>query len=77
MFGFRLITLFRLVRRLSKHIMIILSKNLAGTTAPLPPSGYAYARAKCQHNYCFRVFGMFVSMRTPSVFLGKLCLFSK
>jgi len=37
------------------------------------------SRAKCQHNFCFRVFRYVFSTRTPSSFRGeeKLCLFSK
>jgi len=47
MFDFRRITLFCLEKRLSKHKMTILSKNLGRGTWPLsPPPGYAYAPAR-------------------------------
>jgi len=44
MFKFRRITLYCLEKRLSKHKMTILSKNLGGM-APLAPPGYVYVLA--------------------------------
>jgi len=44
MFNFRRITLFCLEKRLSKHKMIIFSKNL-GRQGPFGTPGYAYALA--------------------------------
>jgi len=41
MFDFRRITLFCLDKRLTKHKMTILSKNLGGM-APFAPPGYIY-----------------------------------
>jgi len=48
MFDFRWITLFCLVKRLSKHKLTIFSKNL-GRNDPFGPPGYAYDSASIEH----------------------------
>jgi len=48
MFDFRRITLFCSEKRLSKHKMIIFSKNLGGYD-PFDPPGYAYGGGAPKH----------------------------